>query len=382
MSRNVGRLTLAGALIVMGLALVADNLWHLDVAMYIGRLWPVLLILLGLEWIAASRRVFGDEKVKVDPAALVVLGLLAIGMAGWSEARMNMRFPLNRWFEEIPRQVEVRQPAVRVSPVPPILGGTVSEEIETTYETPVAGLQEIDVNDSSAEIKVKSGSALKVTLKAVAYGSTSAEAAELARSLQLRVTPGPITRINTDRLRQVNRFSLSYEIEVPKGVSVRVRSSSGSVTVEEIEGAVDVTASSGGVQVKEVTGNVAVTTSSGAITVEDVGGSVRANANSGSIRIEQVGGAVSAQASSGAIQVETEKVGGPYDLTASSGSIRLSLPEEAGLTVTARASSGTVTGPSWLAIGEGRHSGSGKQGSGEHSVSLRTSSGSIDLKVD
>ncbi len=382
MSRNVGRLTLAGALIVMGVALVADNIWQLDIAMYIGRLWPALLILLGLEWIAASKRTWGDEQMKVNPFALVALGVVAIAMAGWSSARMDSRFPMDHWYGQasVP-PIEVRVPSVTVAPLP-LLGGNVGAEVTSTYETPVEGLQEISVVDSSAQIEVKSGSEFKVTLKATGYGSSSADAEANARSLELRVTPGRVTRIETVRTRVLSRMGLSYEIEVPKGVSVKIRSSSGSVSVREIDGAVDATASSGNVEIREVTGDVAVTTSSGSIKLEEIGGAIRANANSGTIQIDQAVRGVTAQASSGSIEVKTDTVGGPYDLTASSGSVKLTVPESASIAVTANASSGSVSGPAWLSTGQGRHSGSGRQGGGEHTVSIRTSSGSINLDVD
>lgn len=386
MSQHVGRLTLAFALMIIGVSLIIDNLLQTEIAVYVGHLWPVLLMALGLEWIWAAGRLDAGQKMRMDLPALIMLGLVAVGLAAWSEVRLD-----RRWRSEthrFPPRIESHVPSPPSPPSPPSalrppFLATLPATVETTYDTFDPAVNRIEISDSSAGITVRSGSKLQVKLKATGYGSSETDAQENARSLRLQVTAaGGAAKVSVERLRTLNRFGLTYEVEVPSGVNVTVRSSSGSVVVEGIDGAVDVTAASGHIRIGEIAGSVSASSSSGSMDLERISGNLKANANSGSIRIKDVQGAVSAQASSGSIQVESLQVGGPYDLTASSGGVRLKLPGSANVAVKARASSGTVTGPRWLTIGEGRNSGSGALGTGQHEVTIRTSSGSIHVDAE
>lgn len=374
MSRRVGRITLAATLILLGVALVADNLTAYDFAWYIARLWPLMLIFLGLEWVWATSRQIPGEPIRTDGGAIVGLILLAIISSIWSNWSDRF-FPAGRWILAEPNLV---RHVVTPPPGAFFRGfGNVREEIVLTHSAPVEGMREVVVDAASASVEVVAGSSFRVDLTVTGYGVHREAALESARQTRLRVISGPTTTITADSLDGGDRRSLSYRVEVPEGVAVRVKTSSGSARVEGVRAAVAVETSSGSVSLKQIRGDVTTSATSGSVRLEKIDGAIRGVSSSGSIRIEESRGRVLAQSSSGSITVKLDAVTAPIDLTASSGSIHLELPDDADVTVEARSSSGGVSGPGWLTIGEGRSTGRGKNGNGAHLVQLRTSSGSI-----
>lgn len=84
MNYQVGRTTLAIALIAMGAALVYDNIMGTGFAWSLFRLWPALLILLGLEWIIAAA--LPGQRLQSDAGAIVLLIIGFVVMATLSTA--------------------------------------------------------------------------------------------------------------------------------------------------------------------------------------------------------------------------------------------------------------------------------------------------------
>jgi len=368
MSRQVGRLTLAVALITAGVVFMVDNLYGTHVAWYVGRLWPALLVVLGLEWVVASQR-FADARP--DGGAVVLLIVLAIVAAA---VGADWRAP---WQRHEGRELRVDLPRILIPTIPGF--GDVQGNIVLNHADPAPSMKELDLRNMSGDVVVEQGDQLQVQLQVIAWGRDQQDAEEQARQVQLKVDPGATTRVSAVIPSGMNRIGLSWRVQVPKGSSVKVDSSSGPVTVTGIAADVNVQNSSGPTTIGNVGGNATVTSSSGTVKISRVGGSVRATVTSGMLTVEDAGGSVTAQTSSGGLEVSASKVGGDYDLAAVSGSLTVRIPPSAGVTVTARATSGTVFGPDWLTIGEGRNSGSGTQGGGEYRLGMRTSSGSIRI---
>jgi len=137
--------------------------------------------------------------------------------------------------------------------------------------------------------------------------------------------------------------SVDYRIQVPAGTPVRIRDSSGDLTVAGVRGEVDVRTGSGNVHVREVVGPVSATTSSGDVTLTRTEGDVRARTSSGNVIGEQLAGRrIEARTSSGDVRVEAVRTP-PDSLTAtsSSGDIRVVVPDEV-YRVDANTSSGHV----------------------------------------
>ncbi|HEY3368072.1 MAG TPA: DUF4097 family beta strand repeat-containing protein [Symbiobacteriaceae bacterium] len=393
MIQKVGRYTLALALIILGGVLIFDNLHGTRVTGFVAHLWPALLILLGIEWLFFAARLPEGERVRVDGGAIagiVIVALIASAVgATWRIPGRNVNF-------------NFRGPEIVIPPIPSIPPipnpfNTVSDEITKTYDGDAALLKDLAVNASSGNIIVTRGDQFKIEMRVRTYGRNRQDAARNAQDFELKVTPGATTQVHPEWPAGFSRFDLEFRIVAPAAANLRLetssgnisvrgmdgtvyaQSSSGNVEVDGVKGNVDLRASSGNITASNVGGDAVVTASSGNVTARSVKGRVRANATSGTVRVDEPLGAVSAQSSSGSVNVTATTVGGDYDLAASSGHVQLNIPASASVTVSARATSGNVSGPSWLTIGEGRNSGTGSNQGGTYRVTIQTSSGGIDI---
>jgi DUF4097 and DUF4098 domain-containing protein YvlB len=392
MTRKVGRVTLAAALIIAGAVILIDNLFHSQISWYVARLWPAIIILVGLEWLTASAR---GQRDGVKPAAdagavvlLVIVAMIAASASSWDRSPFQRRVA-----NDI--NVDVNIPDITFPNFS--IGGVTVDSVQTAPLT-VDAIQELSAATTSGDITVQEGNEAKVEMRVHAYGNTRADAERAAQEFVLRVEGGARTTLRVQRP-TVGRGDASLVITLPRSakLALNAEASSGSINVAGREGNVILASSSGSLRVDRVQGNVDLRTSSGSITVNDVNGSLSATASSGSIivtgvtgdakvgstsgsvNLNEVGGKINAQASSGSVTVNTDTVGGDYDIGAVSGGVRLTVPASAGISVTARASSGQVNGPSWLTIGEGRNSGSGQQGDGKFKMNLHSTSGEIRI---
>ncbi|HLN62379.1 MAG TPA: hypothetical protein VK464_12580, partial [Symbiobacteriaceae bacterium] len=188
MTHRVGRITLAAAFIGVGLGILMDNLYQTGLFWFILRLWPGLLILLGLEWLwAAARSHESDERVQTDGGAIFLLIVVAIVASGASAAHNAA----GRWFQFTPR-VSVNAVApprvdINIPAIPAITFGNVPAEFTLEQELNTADLKELVVSSSSAAITVEDGPTARVELRVRAWAGSRQEAEELARSTQLKV---------------------------------------------------------------------------------------------------------------------------------------------------------------------------------------------------
>lgn len=402
MMHRVGRITLAVALIVMGVALVIDNTLDTRLIWYAARLWPLLLVLLGVEWLLISSRLEGERgRVPVDSGAVVLLVIIAllatsVGRWWWSPFR-NISM---HWGGAAIQQVHMPQiqlppivippihlPSVEVPPIriPSITLSTnqVSHELLLTHEDPVEALESLLVESVAGSITVESGERFAIELQVIGYGRDAAEAERNAQRINLMVdSAGTTTRVSASGEGSVSPLGLNYRIVVPAAVNLDLRSVSGSITVAESAGSVRLQSISGALKASNVGGDLTTSTVSGATRVERVGGAVRVNSTSGGISVIQPAQAVSSQSSSGSIGVTASQVGGDYDLTSVSGSIQVTLPGGAPVAVKANSTSGSIAGPSWVSVSSNRRSASGSNGSPDYQVTLRTTSGSIRIEAE
>ncbi|MEP7762765.1 DUF4097 family beta strand repeat-containing protein [Sanguibacter sp. 25GB23B1] len=132
---------------------------------------------------------------------------------------------------------------------------------------------------------------------------------------------------------------IDLTVRVPRDTDVVVRSSSGAVRAEGVDGHLDLRTSDGDVRVLRAGGSVDAESSSGRVQVDDAGGHVVAVSGDGDVTVRNVGGHVTATSSSGRVvvagadgdvsavsgdgDVETRRIGGSAVVTTSSGEIEV-----------------------------------------------------------
>ncbi|MBO6793474.1 MAG: DUF4097 family beta strand repeat protein [Balneolaceae bacterium] len=145
-----------------------------------------------------------------------------------------------------------------------------------------------------------------------------------------------------------NTYNISFKVFTPINISSDIRTSGGSISMENLVGNQNAKTSGGSIDVRQIGGDIEVNTSGGQITVEEIEGFVDAKTSGGRIRASNVTGGINAKTSGGGINldnisgnVEAKTSGGSIDaevvepmdyieLRTSGGSISITVPKDAG----------------------------------------------------
>jgi DUF4097 and DUF4098 domain-containing protein YvlB len=215
------------------------------------------------------------------------------------------------------------------------------------------------------------------------------------------------------------RYEVQWNIRVPDRYNLEVRTSGGSIEVDDIGGTVDartsggsistgrvngeatlstsggsirvggatgaVTAhtSGGSIHIGDTTGQVEARTSGGSISLARTGGDVLARTSGGGIRIEDASGSVDASTSGGSIQASlSRQPAGDSRLATSGGSVTVNLAPGIGAELDARASGGGVTSDVPITVHGTAKDGvlQGKINGGGPKLVLRSSGGGIRVR--
>lgn len=231
-----------------------------------------------------------------------------------------------------------------------------------TLDQPISAGQMLIVSNSSGSTTVHGGTSDAVHVVANRHFSVSGHAPEV----RLAPSSGGLT-LDASTSGDMWPFSgpswVDYTIDVPAGVGVRTKTSSGQTEISGVTGAVQADASSGSIE------------------LTDIGGEVRASTSSGSIRGTQLAHVRNVSTSSGSVSLEgvfTEAA----KIEASSGTVNVKLLPGSAVALDVRTGSGSVV-PSGLSLGGGgetkRDRLTGNVGSPAPgaTLSIQSSSGSV-----
>jgi DUF4097 and DUF4098 domain-containing protein YvlB len=267
----------------------------------------------------------------------------------------------------------------------------------------------VTVTNLSGSIDVRVGDPAQVKIEAdkISSASSSDKAKSNADLVTIEVTKdGNGLKIESKYPSGHNgglNVTINYRIWVPDKAAVKVRNTSGAVSVEGVGGSFEADVTSGNTTVAKMAGSVDVRTVSGKIAIEDaandidlktvsgtitatrIKGSVDAETTSGRIELRDIAGAktVRAKVLSGNITYDGELASGAkITLEALSGSLDLTLPAAAAFELDAETFSGHVDSDFPITM-SGKLSPKelhGVVGNGGASLRLKTFSGSIRLK--
>ena len=260
-------------------------------------------------------------------------------------------------------------------------------------------------------IKTWKENQVRILALKVSQASTAAKAKENAGEVTIEVTrEGDGLRIETKYPKRRTPWggqdsvnvSVDYELWVPEGASVEVRSVSGDVRVAPIGGRARVNCVSGDVDILGAAG-ADVELVSGGLTVKNIAGDAFVKAVSGDIRMTAIKGSVGAESVSGAIELVdvsdaatvtgksvsgniiykgTIMPGGRYELKIHSGTIRMTIPASSAFEFEADTFSGVIDSEFEIQV-SGKISPREVRGTvnkGGATVRLKSFSGDIELK--
>ncbi|WP_026950257.1 DUF4097 family beta strand repeat-containing protein [Algoriphagus mannitolivorans] len=190
--------------------------------------------------------------------------------------------------------------------------------------------------------------------------------------------------------------SLSFEVIAPKDLNTDIRTSGGSVYLQEVRGTHEIGSSGGSISVKNSWGNLNskssggsfnlmgfegdahVQTSGGSVKVEDLRGNLIAKSSGGGITLNDVSGSIDAHTSGGSIRANLPQVNREMNFQSSGGSIQVSVSSNARFNVELKG--GGIS--SQLSNFQGttaKNLVSGKVNGGGPTIQMQSSGGSIRI---
>ena len=201
-------------------------------------------------------------------------------------------------------------------------------------------------------------------------------------NVDLKTSGGSITVEDLDGYANGRTSGGSIELESVNG-PVNASTSGGRIRLVNANGDVDLRSSGGGITTENISGDVNAHTSGGRIKIGDVTGSIEAHTSGGGIEIGEVAGNIDATTSGGSLTAYlSNQITENCRLTSSGGSIYLYINPECRFSINAQTSGGGVKTdfPVTLTGVLKKNRLNADINGGGHKIYLRTSGGSINLK--
>ena len=169
-------------------------------------------------------------------------------------------------------------------------------------------------------------------------------------------------------LGNVQSASVSFVVSVPRAVKLTTQTGDGSITVENIDGTINLRSGDGSIRATSLAGDVTARTEDGSIHLEGAMAALQATTGDGSVVIEALEGSV---------------MKSDWEIATGDGSIVFRVPGTFNADIDASSRDGNVrgelTGLEHERTDDDRESLKGRLGSGGHRVTLRSGDGSIRL---
>lgn len=315
MRKKVGLFTLGITLILSGIAIILTRYTDLNLFKDIFLLWPIFLILLGLEFIISKLWYdFKNQDVQLSPSMVSILLALVILFISSAWVKPGFSLPdFNFGFNSNPMEVY-------------------KDTVEDTFRIDSADLsnvQQIVINNTRGSVEVLPSDDKQLNLEALVRINTNnkEEAHSLLQDI-ITVDQGSITTITSKDLSIYREHSIQYinmTLRVPKEAEIGVSTEFGpifvkdmentvsisqrhsDVTLENIKGNTDIHSSFADISITAITGDLNISNSHGIIKVEEVSGGTNIGNSFASTTAQKIGGNLSINNMHGEVQVKEIK---------------------------------------------------------------------------
>ncbi|WP_255948689.1 DUF4097 family beta strand repeat-containing protein [Streptomyces odontomachi] len=224
---------------------------------------------------------------------------------------------------------------------------TASDRSDTVVEArPRDPKRDLDVRAAEAtEVTYVSGALTVRTPKGNLFGlgrtGTVDVTVELPSGSRIDMTGAWAQVLGEGRLGKVDVKTSSGDVRLDTTGPLHLKASHGSITVDRVEGAAEITTSSGSLRVGLVDGTAVLKNSHGTTTVGAVTGELRVSGANGDIEIRRAEGSVTATTAHGTLRVD-EVARGTVQLETSYGAIDIGVREGTAAWLDASSASGQV----------------------------------------
>jgi DUF4097 and DUF4098 domain-containing protein YvlB len=272
---------------------------------------------------------------------------------------------------------------------------------------PAGGLFAAETRYGSITISGADVADCNLTARITARAESEQDARELAEQTKIKLEPsgdGLITRIEMPTSITRKSVSVDLEIIVPNHTDIELTTRNGTLRITNITGKVNGTTRNGKVIAEQISGNIEIQTRNGSVICKKISDDVKLRTRNGKVVAEQVSGNIEIQTRNGS--VICEKVSGDVKLRTRNGSVRAfyseSAPPVCNVSIVTRNGNVHFTAPPNFSaeadvsthdgsiqndlpitvIGEveGKKKLTGKIGTGQGKLYLRTRNGSIKIK--
>ncbi|PYI51639.1 DUF4097 family beta strand repeat-containing protein [Paenibacillus flagellatus] len=400
---KVGKATAGLLLLAVGGALLADRLMDTNLLGYAADWWPLVFILLGLEYIWVNFKYGGRERTRLEIGGVAAAVLVCAAIVAYSQGRLAPA----KWLDGFDWQFGS------------VLSGEFGHKFEKEPITVrVTGkTDKLVVDNPNGGVVLKAGDGDRITIETTVWVDKLDEdkSRQVADASKVEVAEGETLRVSalgeTYSGRRKPRMNmvvtvpaavpLDIELQLRNGrveadnVPIRdelvVRTTNGSVSVNGLDGNLIADTTNGSIRASGIGGMADLGTTNGAVTVADVSGDAFARTTNASVRMERIRGKAEAETQNGAIGIEeaergvrakttngavtvaSHTVGGDWKAETTNGRIELKLPSQGHYTVEGEGGKAS----SDLPLNVSERSIQGRVGTGQYEIRLETTNGSL-----
>ncbi|MDZ7262326.1 MAG: DUF4097 domain-containing protein, partial [candidate division KSB1 bacterium] len=208
------------------------------------------------------------------------------------------------------------------------------EKLVKSFEVKKGGDFRLKADFGSVEVKTWPENKVEITVIKEADTFSKQEAEELFEMYQVdfnQDSQGVWVRTEFPRFRRGHRLRVHFDVVVPYEYNLDIRTASGSISVHDLKGRVELNTSGGSLNLGQIEGPITGETSGGSIRIQGAKGRVNVHTSGGSISIGETTGSVAAETSGGSISldgvgddVKVHTSGGSLDLKKLKGSVEAS----------------------------------------------------------
>jgi hypothetical protein len=350
---NLSGIGLGIYLLGLGIGYIIQQNSGFNILSFWLRLYPVLAILLGLDYILANTgrtaRVFAKPNGFV--AAIIVL-IIAVGLISSYISRFVPEDIHKFWYFDGFHQRRYNWH---------------SSEFITTHDFKLPqGVTTVKLNNAFGDIRVETATGGSITAEArikpnfpPKRDSNFRQAFQFTSEVQGSTLL--ITLQKPERLAEKRHININITMAIPKGLSVAVKNTAGNVEVDSIDGNLDVEMAAGNLEVQNVSRDLRVRNKFGTVTIGAVSGNASIVNHSGRVQagriignshiesafgeviLEECLGPVSARLKTGNLNLKLAQISGNSDIDIKMGNIELGLPAQARFTLDGECRMGEIS---------------------------------------
>lgn len=275
-----------------------------------------------------------------------------------------------------------------------------SEIFRDEKRFPVAGIADVRVATFDGAIQIQSWDKPEVLIEIEKRGpsKSAVDGLEVLSTRNGQVIELEVKRPRTESFSGIGIHRTAYaslRIFVPRTTNIRARSGDGSITIEAIEGTLELKTEDGRIRATDVGGTMTFDTGDGSITVDGATGRLSVDTGDGSVNVRGSLNAVKLHTGDGSVTYRAEPgstMTDPWEITTGDGTVALFLPRNFDADIDAHTGDGRITDdlsidrPVERTDGDdrddrrSRRTLRGTLGAGGKLLRVRTGDGSIRLK--